>query len=149
MSSWELVWTGQPAKPCQAESWSELVNQLNHVELGATSSLSYQLFQNLLEPFFQQCKNTCQQGQWHSRILIWDPCSRKTQRNLEAVQVNLPPRLFLLVTMLCGSVGTRSLRRGPTSPTWSTRWETCWPKVIRRYRCFTTFQSVWISQCSP
>ena len=35
MSSWELVWTGQPAKPCRAGSWSELVNQLNRVELGA------------------------------------------------------------------------------------------------------------------
>ena len=40
---------GQPAKPCWAGSWSELVTQLNHVELGAglNRSTSYQLFQNL------------------------------------------------------------------------------------------------------
>ena len=28
MSSWKLVWTGQPAKPCRAGSWFESDNQL-------------------------------------------------------------------------------------------------------------------------
>ena len=49
MSSWELVWTDWPAKPCWAGSWSELINQLNYVELGdgLNWSPSCQLYQNL------------------------------------------------------------------------------------------------------
>ena len=54
MLSWELVWSGKPAKPCWAGSRSELVNQLNHVELGPGlyRSTSYQLFQNLINRLF-------------------------------------------------------------------------------------------------
>ena len=65
MASWELVWTGQQAKPCLAGSWSELVNQLSHVELGAGLNWSTSWTMSSWELVcIDQPAESCQAGSW-------------------------------------------------------------------------------------
>ena len=59
MLSWKLVWTGQP---CWAGNWSELVNQLNHVELETGLNWSTMLSWKLV--WTGQPAKPCWAGNW-------------------------------------------------------------------------------------